>query len=144
MQFFSKINSYLLTLGLLVESLRHYSGSDGKVRVVDVQTKSGVYHRPIVKLVLLLSEINDNYLSSLGRKCWSQTKNLTNQQIDTIFTHYNSPLPASLAALGQLVVQLKGLLPVSLSNVFVIYYSTLKIFDSYQLWLTHNYPIVED
>ncbi len=27
--------------------------------------------------------------------CWSQTKDLTNQQIDTIFTHYNSPLPAS-------------------------------------------------
>ncbi len=40
--------------------IKTYSGSDGKVRVVDVQTKSGVYHRPIVKLVLLLSEINDN------------------------------------------------------------------------------------
>ena len=35
--------------------VKTYPGKDGQVRVVDVRTSSGIYKRPITKLVPLLS-----------------------------------------------------------------------------------------
>ena len=57
----------------LVEKV--YVGDDGRVRSVNVRTKSGTYDRPITKLTLLLSkeeqneELSDVNVTSLGGVC---------------------------------------------------------------------------